>query len=83
MQRMLITMSDNNAITGDMNIQDIVSKYPQTLSIFFKYGLGCIGCHASSYESLAEGVMMHGIELDAILKDLNKLIAKIDAEKEQ
>ncbi|MCD4809029.1 MAG: DUF1858 domain-containing protein, partial [Methanosarcinales archaeon] len=50
-------MSDNNnTITGDMNIQDIVSKYPQTLSVFFQYGLGCIGCHASSYESLAEGV---------------------------
>ena len=81
MQRMLITMSDNNAITGDMNIQDIVSKYPQTLSIFFKYGLGCIGCHASSYESLAEGVMMHGIDLDVILKELNELVAKLDAEQ--
>jgi len=78
-------MSDNNnnTITGDMNIQDIVSKYPQTLSVFFQYGLGCIGCHASSYESLAEGVTMHGIDLDAILKDLNELIANIDAEKEQ
>ncbi len=77
-------MSDNTTtITGDMNIQEIVSTYPQTLGVFFQYGLGCIGCHASSYESLAEGVMMHGIDLDAILKDLNELIAKIDAEKEQ
>jgi len=78
-------MSDNTTttITGDMNIQEIVSTYPQTLGVFFQYGLGCIGCHASSYESLAEGVMMHGIDLDAILKELNELIAKVDAEKEQ
>jgi len=77
-------MSDTTTtITGDMNIQEIVEKYPQTLSVFFQYGLGCIGCHASSYESLAEGVTMHGIDLDAILKDLNELIANIDAENEQ
>jgi len=77
------TTTTTTTITGDMNIQEIVSNYPQTLGVFFEYGLGCIGCHASSYESLAEGVMMHGIDLDAMLKDLNDLIAKIDAEKEQ
>jgi CopG family nickel-responsive transcriptional regulator len=59
-------MSNTNIITGDMNIEEVVSKYPQTLGVFFQYGLGCIGCHAASYESLAEGVAAHGISLDAI-----------------
>ncbi|MCD4844580.1 MAG: DUF1858 domain-containing protein [Methanosarcinales archaeon] len=73
-------MSNNNKITGDMNIEEIVSNYPQTLGIFFQYGLGCIGCHAASYESLAEGVAAHGISLEAILKDINDLIANMEAE---
>jgi hybrid cluster-associated redox disulfide protein len=73
-------MSNNNIITGDMNIEEIVSNYPQTLGIFFQYGLGCIGCHAASYESLAEGVAAHGISLEAILKDINELITNMEAE---
>lgn len=80
MQQVYRIMSNTNIITGDMNIEEVVSKYPQTLGVFFQYGLGCIGCHAASYESLAEGVAAHGISLDAILKDLNNVIANIEPE---
>ncbi|MBE0523821.1 MAG: DUF1858 domain-containing protein, partial [Methanosarcinales archaeon] len=71
-------MSENNKITGDMKIEEIVAKYPQTIGVFFQYGLGCVGCHAASFESLAEGATMHGIDLDAMLKDLNELVEKIE-----
>ncbi|HUW67907.1 MAG TPA: DUF1858 domain-containing protein [Candidatus Nanoarchaeia archaeon] len=74
-------MSENNKITGDMKIEEIVAKFPQTIGVFFQYGLGCVGCHAASFESLAEGAMMHGIDLDAMLKDLNELVKKIEMEK--
>lgn len=74
-------MSDNQKITGDMKIEEIVAKYPQTLGIFFQYGLGCVGCHAASFESLAEGAMMHGIDLDTMLQDLNEIAAKVEAKK--
>lgn len=76
-------MSENNRITGNMKIEEIVAKYPQTIGIFFQYGLGCVGCHAASFESLAEGAMMHGIDLDAMLKDLNDLAEKIEAERKK
>lgn len=74
-------MSENNKITGDMKIEEIVAKFPQTIGVFFQYGLGCVGCHAASFESLAEGALMHGIDLDAMLKDLNELVKKIEIEK--
>jgi hybrid cluster-associated redox disulfide protein len=74
-------MTENNKITGDMKIEEIVAEFPQTIGVFFQYGLGCVGCHAASFESLAEGAMMHGIDLDAMLKDLNELVKKIEAEK--
>jgi hybrid cluster-associated redox disulfide protein len=75
-------MSKNNMITADMKIEEIVAKYPQAIGIFFQYGLGCVGCHAASFESLAEGATMHGIDLDAMLKDLNELASKVEAKKE-
>jgi hybrid cluster-associated redox disulfide protein len=75
-------MSNGNKITGDMKIEEIVSLYPQTIGVLFQYGLGCVGCHAASFESLAEGAMMHGIDLDIMLSDLNKLVEKIDEQKD-
>ncbi|SKA80961.1 hybrid cluster protein-associated redox disulfide domain-containing protein [Caloramator quimbayensis] len=30
-------------ITKDMSITDIVSRYPQTVDVFMKYGMSCFG----------------------------------------
>ncbi|MCL7415253.1 MAG: DUF1858 domain-containing protein [ANME-2 cluster archaeon] len=76
-------MSENNKITGEMKIEEIVAKYPQTIGVFFQYGLGCVGCHAASFESLAQGATMHGIDLDAMLKDLNELTSNREAKKQK
>ena len=61
-------------ITGDMSIIDIVNKHPETISVFREYGMGCIGCMAARFENLAQGAEVHGIDLEALLKDLNDAI---------
>ncbi|KRQ87498.1 hypothetical protein ABG79_00837 [Caloramator mitchellensis] len=61
-------------ITKDMGIIEIVQKYPQTAQVFAKYGMGCLGCIAARYETLEQGAMAHGINLDAMVKDLNEAI---------
>ncbi len=61
-------------INKDMNIQEVVGKYPQLVPVFFKYGLGCIGCAAARYESIEQGAMAHGIDVDALIADLNKAL---------
>ena len=74
-------MPENNKITGDMKVEEIVAMYPRSLSIFVKYDVGVAGCRCAPFSSLKEGAMIKGIDLDAILKDLNELAARIDAKK--
>jgi hybrid cluster-associated redox disulfide protein len=62
------------AITKDMKIGEIVQKHPQTAKVFFKHGLMCVGCAAARFENLEQGVLAHGIDIDAILKDLNAAV---------
>ncbi len=62
-------------INKDMNIQEVVAKYPELVPVFFKYGLGCIGCAAARYESIEQGAMAHGINVPALIEDLNKALA--------
>lgn len=59
-------------ITKDMTITEIVSKYPKTVEVFQRYGMGCFGWMASRYENLEQGAQAHGIDVDQMLKDLNE-----------
>lgn len=63
-------------ITRNMKIDEIIRKYPEVAEIFDKYGFHCIGCAASSFETLAQGAVAHGMDTSKLIKDLNKAIEK-------
>ncbi len=58
----------------DMNIGEVFSLHPDAEKIIEKYfGGGCFTCPGMSMESITFGAMMHGIDPEAILKELNEL----------
>ncbi|HIU63880.1 MAG TPA: DUF1858 domain-containing protein [Candidatus Avacidaminococcus intestinavium] len=61
-------------ITKDTGIIDAVQKYPEIIEVFQNYGLGCIGCMAAHYETIGQGAAAHGLDIDALLDDINKKI---------
>ena len=67
-------------VTKDMGILDIVQNYPESLEVFQKYGMGCIGCAAARFENLEAGAKVHGIDPDAMVADINALIEENSAE---
>lgn len=62
-------------ITKDMGLIEIVQNYPQTIEVFQKYGLGCIGCAAARFENLEAGAKVHGIDPEKMVEDLNAVIS--------
>jgi hybrid cluster-associated redox disulfide protein len=65
-------MQEQQVITADMPIGDVVTRYPQTVHIFMRHGLGCIGCALARFENIREGAQAHGISLEALIEDLNQ-----------
>lgn len=61
-------------ITKDMNIIEIVEKYPESVEVFTSYGMGCFGWMAARFENLEQGALAHGIDVDSLVEDLNKAI---------
>lgn len=61
-------------ITKDMGIIEIVQQYPETLEIFQKYGMGCLGCAAAHFENLEAGAKVHGIDIEQMVADMNAVI---------
>ncbi len=60
-------------ITKEMTIEEVVTEFPETMMVFMRHGLHCVGCHVSAFESIEEGAMAHGINVDALVSDLNKV----------
>lgn len=61
-------------ITRDTNIIEAVQAHPEIIEVFGQYGLGCIGCMASQFESIGEGASAHGLDVDALIEDINACI---------
>ena len=63
-------------VTKDMGLLEIVQEHPESLEVFAKYGLGCIGCAAARFENLEAGARVHGIDPDVMVDEINALIEK-------
>jgi hybrid cluster-associated redox disulfide protein len=61
-------------ITREMPIGEVVQNYPQTVEVFLKHGLMCFGCAIARFENIEQGAMAHGINVDALIKDLNAAV---------
>ncbi|MBU2703000.1 hybrid cluster-associated redox disulfide protein [Sporomusaceae bacterium BoRhaA] len=60
-------------ITKEMSIMEVVEKYPQTAAVFQQHGMGCLGCAAAHFENIDQGAAAHGINIEALISDLNKV----------
>jgi hybrid cluster-associated redox disulfide protein len=61
-------------VSKDMNLRELLQKYPDSARVFAAYGIGCIGCALAHYETIEQGVSAHGINVDEFMKDLNEMI---------
>lgn len=63
-------------ITKDMSIGEVVPRYPETIAVFLQHGLGCLGCAVAHFENIEQGARAHGIDIDALIKDLNDAVSQ-------
>ena len=63
-------------IQKDTIIGDILDNAPETAPIFMAIGMHCLGCPASRGETVEEACMVHGVDPDELLAELNKKIAE-------
>lgn len=62
-------------ITKEMNLKELLHKYPDSARVFASYGIGCLGCALASFETIEQGINAHGINIDDFLKDLNEFVS--------
>ncbi|NBO17559.1 MAG: DUF1858 domain-containing protein [Proteobacteria bacterium] len=64
-------------ITKDMNLGEVVFKYPEAAEVLTDYGLSCVGCFASSFDTIEQGAKIHQLseeELQEMIDRINEVI---------
>ncbi len=62
-------------ITKEMTMGELLSIDRGVAVVLMNAGMHCIGCPSSIGESLEEACMVHGIEIDELLKNINEYFA--------
>lgn len=63
-------------ITKDTIVGDILDVAPEAAPAFLNIGMHCLGCPASRNETVEQACMVHGVNAEELLGELNQLIAE-------
>lgn len=63
-------------ITADSLVQEIVEQHPQTMPVFVRHGLGCVGCYIAPFHTIADSAREYAVGLEPLLGDLNQASAQ-------
>ena len=74
-------MKTYSIVTFDTGIIVAVQILPEIMEVIAEYGPGCIGCMAAHFETIGQGAGAHGIDVDALIEDIIKVIAEAEANK--
>ena len=60
--------------TKNTTIGELLSVYPECAPILMEIGMHCLGCPSSQMESLEEAAMVHGMDADVLVQQINDFL---------
>lgn len=64
-------------VTLDMTIGQILQINEGIVPILMNSGMHCLGCPSSQMESLGEACMVHGIDAEQLVAEINAFLATV------
>ncbi|HIU66026.1 MAG TPA: DUF1858 domain-containing protein [Candidatus Caccomorpha excrementavium] len=61
-------------VTKDMTIGEIIRIDKAVIPVLLDAGMHCLGCPSAQGESLEEAAMVHGLDADTLVEEVNKVL---------
>ena len=59
--------------TKQMSILEALESHPDARGVFAHWGMGCSLCIGAQLESIESGAIMHAVDPEAVVAELNRL----------
>ncbi len=66
-------------VTKNTMIGELLQINEKIAPILLNIGMHCLGCPSSQMETIEEAAMVHGIEADSLVKEINDFLAQNEA----
>ena len=63
-------------VTKNTLIGQLLKIDPNIAAILMRAGMHCIGCPSSQMESLEEAAMVHGMDVDVLVQQINDFLGE-------
>ena len=63
-------------VTKQLLIGELLQLDPNIAGVLMRAGMHCIGCPSSQMESLEEAAMVHGMDADVLVEQINDFLAQ-------
>jgi hybrid cluster-associated redox disulfide protein len=67
------------SITADCIVQGVIERHPQTIPVFARHGMQCVGCYIAPFHTITDCAHEHDLNVAPLLDDLNQAILLNDA----
>ena len=66
-------------VTKDITIGELLKQSPDVAPVLLSAGMHCLGCPASQAESIEDAAMVHGLDVDELMAQINSFLEKAQA----
>lgn len=67
-------MMERKQITPDLNVEYVLKNWPETIPVFLKHRMGCVGCTMASYETLTSAAEIYQLPLQRFMDELQRAV---------
>jgi hybrid cluster-associated redox disulfide protein len=66
-------MQDHD-IHPEMPISELLSRWPQTIPVFQKHRMACVGCSMANFETISSAADIYQLPLISFIVELNEAV---------
>ena len=64
-------------ITKETPLAEVIENCPEAMPAFMSIGMHCMGCALASGENIEQACIVHGVDPDEFVADLNAYLSTI------
>lgn len=65
-------------VTKDTIVGDVIAHDPMSADVFYAMGMFCVACPASESESIEMACMVHGLDAEEMVEQLNAYFSETE-----
>jgi hybrid cluster-associated redox disulfide protein len=65
-------------LEAGLTVAEVLARWPQTIPVFLRQRMACVGCAIAPFETLAEIAVIYDLELSHFLSELEQSIDEVE-----